>query len=187
MMTSNAPTTTTSPISAEDVKPLTELISAAAIAEIEHWRGKYPPERKRPPIIAALKIVQKEHNNYLDETVMNALAVYLDVPPIAVYEVATFYTMYNLKPVGEHVISVCTNLSCMMCGAKDVVKQLTERLNIGLGETTADGKITLVEVECMAACGGAPMLEVGEVFHENLTPEKIDAILQTLGWEDNHG
>lgn len=166
-----------------DAKRLTQMISADAIREIEHWRKKYPPERKRPPIIAALKVVQQENNNWLSEELMTAVADYLDVPHIAVFEVATFYTMFHLKPVGKHVISVCTNLSCMMCGSKQIVDHLQQRLGIKLGETTADGKFTLKEVECMAACGGAPMLEVQETYHENLTPQKVDQILQQLDVE----
>ncbi|WP_144393038.1 NADH-quinone oxidoreductase subunit NuoE [Pleionea sediminis] len=166
---------------------LKTLVSKEAIDEIEHWRSKYPAERKRPPIIAALKVVQAENGNSLNDDLMMALADYLDVPHIAVFEVATFYTMFHLKPVGEHVISVCTNLSCMMCGSKSIVEHLEKRLKISLGETTHDGRFTLKEVECMAACAGAPMLEVSETYHENLTFEKVDSILEELGLEVAHG
>lgn len=167
----------------ENQQMLKQLVSESAIEQIEQWRKKYPADRKRPPIIAALTIVQKENNNYLTEQLMTAVADYLDVPHIAVFEVATFYSMFHLKPVGQHVISVCTNLSCMMCGSKEIVKHLENRLSIKLGETTHDKKFTLKEVECMAACAGAPMLEVSEQYHENLTPEKVDLILQELGLE----
>jgi NADH-quinone oxidoreductase subunit E len=170
-------------MSSEDPKRLTTMISAKAIEEIEHWRSKYPADRKRPPIIAALKVVQAENENWLSEEHMKAVADYLDVPHIAVFEVATFYTMFHLKPVGKNVISVCTNLSCMMCGSDKIVEHLQSRLGIKLGETTSDGKFSLKEVECMAACGGAPMLEASEIYHENLTPEKVDSILNDLGWE----
>ncbi|MCO7225054.1 NAD(P)H-dependent oxidoreductase subunit E [Pleionea sp. CnH1-48] len=164
---------------------LEKMISEQAVADIEHWRKKYPVERKRPPILAALHIIQKENNNSLNEPLMQALADYLDVPHIAVYEVATFYSMYHTKPVGKTVISVCTNLSCMLCGSKNIVTHLEKRLNIRLGETTEDGAFTLKEVECMAACGGAPMLEVKEEFHENLTTEKVDHILAELGVDED--
>ncbi len=167
-------------MSQTNAQRLKKLVSNAAIQEIEHWRKKYPAERKRPPIIAALKVVQKENGNWLTEELMQAVADYLEVPHIAVYEVATFYTMFHLKPVGKHVISVCTNLSCMMCGSKNIVEHLQNKLGIQLGETTDDGRFTLKEVECMAACGGAPMLEVEEVFHENLTTQKVDAIIDDL-------
>ncbi len=172
-----------------ELKPdrLKKMISPAALEEIEHWRTKYPADRKRPPIIAALKIVQGENNNYLNDDLMMAVADYLEVPHIAVFEVATFYTMFHLKPVGKHVISVCTNLSCMMCGSQKIVDHLQDRLGIKLGETTDDKQFTLKEVECMAACGGAPMLEVAETYHENLTPEAVDNLLTDLGWEASHG
>jgi NADH-quinone oxidoreductase subunit E len=111
---------------------------------------------------------------------MDAVADYLDMPSISVYEVATFYSMYELKPVGKHKICICTNISCMLCGSDDVVAHFRKRLNIGLGETTADGRITLKEVECLGACVGAPMLQIGEHYYENLTPESIDQILDGL-------
>ena len=102
--------------SQQNKSTLEQLVSESAIKEIEQWRKKYPSDRKRPPIIPALTIVQKEHHNYLTEELMTAVADYLDVPHIAVFEVASFYSMYHLKPVGQNVISICTNLSCMMCG-----------------------------------------------------------------------
>ena len=159
---------------------LKKLLSAEAIAEIEHWRSKYPGERKRPPIIEALKVAQKENNQWLSQELMDAVADYLDVPRIGVYEVATFYTMFHLKPVGKHVISVCTNLSCSLCGSHKIVQHLEDKLGVKLGQTTNDGLFTLKEVECMAACGGAPMLEVQEEFHENLTIDKVDALINEL-------
>jgi NADH-quinone oxidoreductase subunit E len=100
--------------------------------------------------------------------------------PISVYEVATFYTMYDLKPVGRNKINVCTNISCMLCGSDDIVAHLQDRLGIQLGETTADGKVTLRQVECLGACGGAPMMQVNKTYYENLTAEKLDAILASL-------
>ncbi len=159
---------------------LKELLPASAIKEIDDWIKKYPAERKRPPIMPALKVVQEHNGNYLTEDSMQAVAEYLDVPPVAVYEVATFYTMFHLDKMGKHVISVCTNISCSLRGSDKVVKHLEDRLNIKLGETTKDGLVSLKEVECMAACGGAPMLEVDKVYHENLTEEKIDQILSDI-------
>ncbi|WP_196139476.1 NAD(P)H-dependent oxidoreductase subunit E [Aliikangiella sp. G2MR2-5] len=159
---------------------LKNLLSPDAIAEIDGWIKKYPPERKRPPIIAALKVVQEHNGNYLTEELMQAVAEYLDVPHIAVYEVATFYSMFHLNEVGKHVISVCNNISCSLRGADKVIEHLQNRLNIKVGETTDDGVYTIKTVECMAACGGAPMLEVDKVYHENLTEEKIDQILSDI-------
>jgi len=159
---------------------LKKLLSSEAIAEIDGWIKKYPAERKRPPIIAALKVVQEHNGNYLTEDLMQAVAEYLDVPLIAVIEVATFYSMFHLDKVGRHVISVCNNISCSLRGADGVVKHIQDRLNIKVGETTPDGLYTLKTVECMAACGGAPMLEVDKKYHENLTEEKIDQILSDI-------
>ena len=111
---------------------------------------------------------------------MDALAVYLDMPAISVYEVATFYSMYELEPVGENKISVCTNISCQLCGSDEIVEHLKTRLGIGFGETTEDGKVTLKEVECLGACCGAPMLQLNRDYHENLTADKIDNLLDGL-------
>jgi len=159
---------------------LKQLLPSKAIDEIDHWVKKYPAERKRPPIMPALKIVQEYQNNYLTEQSMQAVAEYLDVPPVAVYEVASFYTMFHLNKMGKHVVSVCTNISCSLRGSDKVIKHLENRLNIKLGESTEDGLFSLKEVECMAACGGAPMLEVDKIYHENLTEEKIDQILSDI-------
>jgi len=157
-----------------------ELISAESRAEIDKWIDKYPPEHKQSAVMAALRIVQNANGGYLSTELMDAVAEYLDMPSISVYEVATFYSMYELEPVGRHKICICTNISCMLCGSDDVVAHLRKRLNIGLGETTEDGRITLKEVECLGACVGAPMLQIGEHYYENLTPESIDQILDGL-------
>ena len=111
---------------------------------------------------------------------MDAVAEYLNMPPIAVYEVATFYSMYELEPVGRHKICVCTNISCMLCGSDNIVGRLTEKLGIKLGETTPDGRFTLKEVECLGACVDAPMFQIGDTYYGNLTAEKIDKILEDL-------
>ncbi len=159
---------------------LKDLIPDSEIKDIEVWIKKYPSNRKRPPIMPTLKIVQEYNGNYLTTEMMQAVAEYLDVPHVAVYEVATFYSMFNLNKMGKHVLSVCTNISCSLRGSDKVVQHLEDRLNIKLGETTEDGLFSIKEVECMAACGGAPMLEVDKIYHENLTPEKIDKILSNI-------
>ncbi len=156
-----------------------QLLSPEVRARIDRWIAKYPPDRKQSAVMAALRIVQEEHG-WLRRELMDAVADYLEMPPISVYEVATFYSMYDLEPVGRHKICVCTNISCMLRGAEDVVRHLEERLGIKMGETTPDGRFTLKEVECLAACGGAPMFQIGKRYYENLTPEKIDAILDSL-------
>lgn len=163
---------------------LKKLLPEPAIADIDSWIRKYPSEHKRPPITAALKVVQEHNGNYLSEDLMQAVAEYLGVPHVAVYEVASFYSMFHLDEVGKHVISVCKNISCSLRGAASVIEHLQDRLNIKLGETTPDGLYTIKAVECMAACGGAPMLEVNKKYYENLTPEKIDQILSDIAAMD---
>lgn len=111
---------------------------------------------------------------------MDAIAEYLDMRPIAVYEVATFYSMYELEPVGKHKICVCTNISCMLLGSDTVVDHLSDKLGINLGETTTDGRFTLKEVECLGACVNAPVIQIGDKYYENLTEEKIDQVLEGL-------
>ncbi len=112
---------------------------------------------------------------------MDAVATYLELPPIYVYEAASFYSMFELKPVGRHSVSVCTNISCMLCGAESIVDYIEAKLGIATGESTADGRIYLKpEEECLAACCGAPMMMVDHVYHENLTPARVDEILDAL-------
>ena len=155
------------------------MLSTSSLAQIEHEVAKYPPERKSSAVMAALRIAQEEHG-WLSEPLMDYVAQLLEMRPIQVYEVATFYSMYDLKPVGKHKINVCTNISCMLCGSDEVVKHLEQKLGIKMGETTADGRFTLRAVECLAACGGAPMFQIGKTYYENLTPQKIDQILGGL-------
>lgn len=157
------------------------VLSAQVRAEIDRWLTRYPPEQKRSAVLEALRYAQQDNGGYLTESMMDAVADYLGMPRIAVYEVASFYTMYNLAPVGKNVINVCTNISCMLCDSKKMVEHLQTRLGIGLNETTVDGKFTLREVECLAACANAPVAQVGKKYYENLTPEKIDAMLDELG------
>jgi NADH-quinone oxidoreductase subunit E len=149
--------------------------------EIDHWLAKFPSDRRRSAIIAALHAAQHENRGFLTAPIMDAVAAYLGVPPMQVYEIATFYSMFETHPVGRHHVSVCTNISCMLRGAEDLVAHVERKLGIKTGESTADGRIFLKrEEECLAACTGAPMLMVDHVFHENLTPEKIDRILDEL-------
>ena len=156
------------------------LISDAARAEIDKWVKKYPPEQKQSAVLTALHLVQEENGGWLTNEHLTAVANYLEMPPIAVYEVATFYSMFELKPVGLHKISVCTNISCMLSDCKKITDHLQQRLQINFGETTADGKFTLREVECLAACANAPMMQIDKTYHLDLTPEKVDKILDEL-------
>jgi len=156
-----------------------DLLSAAVRTEIDKWVAKYPPEQKRSAVMAALRLVQEEQG-CLNNEMMDAVADYLEMEPISVYEVATFYSMYDLKPVGRHKISVCTNISCMLCGSAELMDYLEKKLGVKPGESTADGKFHLKEVECLAACAGAPMFQIGKTYYEHLTQEKVDAILDSL-------
>jgi NADH-quinone oxidoreductase subunit E len=155
------------------------ILSEQSCNAIDKWLQKYPADQKQSAVLPALHIVQEEQG-YLSREVLDAVAHYLDMSPIAVYEVASFYSMFELSPVGKHKINICTNVSCMLRGSEKIVKHCEHRLGIKLGETTPDGKFTLRSVECLAACVGAPVCQVDKEYHENLTPEKIDAILDGL-------
>lgn len=156
------------------------LLSETVRQKIDAWLTKFPPDQKRSAILEALRLAQEQNNGYLSEPMMDAVADYLGLARIAVYEVATFYSLYHLEPVGKNVIYVCTNISCMLNGADKVVEHFEEKLNIKVGETTADGKFTLKEEECLAACANAPMCLIGKKYYENLTAEKIDGIVAEL-------
>ena len=155
-------------------------LSESVRNKIDQWLLRYPPEQKRSAVLQALHYVQEENNGWLNEASMDAVADYLNLPKIAVYEVATFYSMYHLDPVGRHVINVCTNISCMLNGSEEIVNHLKKRLQIDVNGTTPNGKFTLKTVECLAACAAAPMFQIGKKYYEHLTPEKIDAILEEL-------
>ena len=157
----------------------TAILSDASRAEIDRELAKYPPERRQSALMAALRIAQDEHN-WLSEELIELVAGVIGVPPVRAYEVATFYTMYDLKPVGKHKISVCTNISCMLRGSDEIIACLEKKLGVKFGETTEDGKFTLKEAECLAACAGAPMMQLDRDYHENLTPARVDEILDTL-------
>ncbi|MHB8743242.1 MAG: NADH-quinone oxidoreductase subunit NuoE [Sulfuricaulis sp.] len=166
----------------QQIQPVSKIgsLSAASRAEIDRWIAKYPPDRKQSAVMAALSIAQTQNGGWLSVDLIEAVAEYLEMAPIAVEEVATFYTMYDLKPVGRYKIYVCTNISCQLNGSDRIMKHLQQRLGIKPGETTAGGKFTLKEAECLAACGGAPMMMIGNAYYENLTPEKVDEILNKL-------
>jgi NADH-quinone oxidoreductase subunit E len=157
------------------------LLSEHARAEIDQWVAKFPPGRQRSATIAALRAAQEQNHGYLTPELMNAVAEYLKLPPIQVYEVASFYSMFEIHPCGRHHVSICTNVSCMLRGAEDLVAHAERKLGIRLGQSTPDGRILLKrEEECLAACTGAPMMMVDHVFHEHLTPEKVDRVLDEL-------
>tara|TARA_B100000508_G_scaffold140791_1_gene143454 strand:+ start:1695 stop:2195 length:501 start_codon:yes stop_codon:yes gene_type:complete len=156
-------------------------LSSEAKAAIDKELKKYPADRKRSACMAALTFVQKENGGHLTNPLIEAVADYLEIPSIAAYEVASFYSMYELAPVGRHKVCLCTNVPCMLRGADELGEHMKKRLKINYGETTKDGRITLKSVECMGACVGGPMMQVDDdVYHENLTTETVDKILDDL-------
>ncbi len=159
----------------------TVQLSSHVRDEIDRWTAKFPEEGKRSAVIGALHAVQHENDGYLTAELMNGVADYLGLPTIQVYEVATFYSMFQTKPVGRNNVAICTNISCMLRGADDLVEHVENKLGVKLGESTEDGRIYLKkEEECLAACCGAPMMMVNHVYHENLTTEVVDEILDGL-------
>jgi NADH-quinone oxidoreductase subunit E len=160
---------------------MTVQLSDHVRAEIDRWVAKFPPDRKRSAVLSALHAAQHENHGFLTPAIMDAVAAYLGLPNIQVYEVATFYSMFETKPVGRHHVSVCTNISCMLRGSQEIVERVEKKLGIKTGESTPDGRIFLKrEEECLAACTGAPMMMVDHIFHENLTPDSVDKILDEL-------
>ena len=158
-----------------------KLLTQATRHEIDEWVRKFPPGRQRSATISALRAAQEQNHGFLTPDLMDAVAEYLNLPPVQVYEIATFYSMFETHPCGRHHVSICTNLSCMLNGAEELVAHAEKKLGIKPNESTADRRIFLKrEEECLAACTGAPMMMVDHVFHEYLTPEKLDKILDEL-------
>ena len=156
------------------------MLSGKVRAEIDHWLAKFPPDQKNSAVLAALHAVQHEQG-WVSTEMMDAVAEYLEMPRVAVYEVASFYSMIETSPVGRNTVSICTNISCMLCGADDIVAHVEQKLGAKLGQTTSDGRIFLkLEEECLAACAGGPMMAVNGHYHENLTIEKVDRLLDEL-------
>ncbi|HEY8118114.1 MAG TPA: NADH-quinone oxidoreductase subunit NuoE [Methylophilaceae bacterium] len=156
------------------------MLSQESIAKIDYELTKYPAENRQAAVMSALRIAQME-KGWLSKETISFVADYLGIPEIAAMEVATFYNMYELEPVGKYKITVCTNISCMLRDSDTIVDHLNKRLGIGFNETTADGKFTLKEGECMGTCGGAPLFHINNTrMCEFLTPEKVDEILGEL-------
>ncbi len=156
------------------------MLSAEAIKKIDYELTKYPQDKREAAVMSALRIVQTEMG-WLSQECIQDVAAYLRIPEIAALEVATFYNMYDLEPVGKYKIAICTNISCMLRDSDGIVNHLQTKLGVGFNEVTADGKFCLKEGECMGACGGAPLMIVNNTeMHEFLTPEKVDMILKDL-------
>ena len=158
-----------------DSKP---RFSDAAMALVQKIIKRYPEGRQKSALLPVLHLAQAEFGGWLSPETMDYVASILNLKPIEVYEVASFYTMYNLRPVGKCVLEVCRTGPCMLRGSDDIIEYLENKLSIKDGETTADGMFTLKTVECLASCGTAPMMQVGDNYIENLTSEKLDVILE---------
>lgn len=156
------------------------MLTQASLDQIEIEAAKYPSDKRASVLMAALRIAQEE-KGHLDNALIEYIAGVAEVPVMRAYEVATFYSMYEHRPCGETQIKICTNISCLLRGSEEMVQHLEKRLGIKLGEVSADGKVGLKEVECLAACVGAPMLQLNKEYIENLTPEKIDEMLGSAG------
>jgi NADH-quinone oxidoreductase subunit E len=157
------------------------LLSQETLQVIDHWLAKFPADRKRSALIQSLIAAQAQNGGWLSRELIEAVAEYLELPPVWAHEVASFYSMFSLQPAGRHKVNVCTNISCWLNGAEDMVAHIEKKLGISTGETTGDGRISLVrEEECLAACCGAPMMVVDGHYHENLDVRKLDSILDGL-------
>jgi NADH-quinone oxidoreductase subunit E len=156
------------------------MLSAESLAQIDHELTKYPPDQKQSAVMSALRIAQAEIG-WLSRDTIEFVANYLAMPAIAAYEVATFYNMYDLQPVGRNKVTLCTNLPCQLQGADEIAEHLQAKLGIGFGETTEDGRYTLKEGECMGACGHGPLcLHNNHKMHDHLTPESVDKLLDDM-------
>jgi len=153
------------------------MLSESACKQIQDLIGQYP--RKRSALIPSLHLVQKELG-YISRDTMREIAEIFEISPNEVHEVTSFYTMFHRNPVGKYVLQVCTNISCQLCNAEGIMDHLTNRLGIKPGDTSPDGKLTLVEVECLGSCGTSPVVQINDDYHEELTPEKLDKILDSL-------
>ena len=151
--------------------------SEEKLNKVKEIIARYPEGKQKSALLPILHLAQEENNGWLSSDAMDYVAELLKIKPIEVYEVATFYSMYNLKPVGKHVFEVCQTGPCMINGSDNIIAYIKEKLGIGVGETTSDGMFTLKTVECLGACGYAPMMQMGNFFKEHLTNEKIDQII----------
>ena len=156
-------------------------LTAETCKRIDSWVAKFPEGKQRSAVIQSLIAAQEQNGGWLNNELIEAVANYLDLPPVWAYEVASFYSMFDRHPTGRHKVNICTNISCWLNGAEDLVKHVEKKLGVTMGDTTSDGRITLiVEEECLAACCGAPMMVVDGHYHENLDTKKVDEILDGL-------
>ncbi len=161
-------------------QPESFAFAAESMAEIKKVIARYPEGRQASAVMPLLDLAQRQSGGWLPRAAMDSVAEMLGMAPIRVYEVGTFYTMYNLEPVGEHLVQVCTNTPCALCGCADIVGACEDELGISLGQTTDDNKFTLREAECLGACVNAPMMQIGDDYYEDLDAESTKKVLQAL-------
>ncbi len=149
-------------------------------AEIDRQVAKYPPEWKQSAVMAALTLVQDHNGGWLTRELMDDVAAYLEIPRVSVYEVATFYSMYDLEPTAKNKVCICNSISCMLCGSEDLIAHVEKKYGVRPGQTAADGRFTLKEVECLGACRHAPAVLIGNAYHEHLSPEALDELIDGL-------
>jgi NADH-quinone oxidoreductase subunit E len=166
--------------SASEAVDRDSLFTPEIRAEIETWCAKYPPEWRQSAVIPALHILQAANGGWLTQQQLDDLAVYLGMPAIAVYEVASFYSMFDLEPVGRHKVCVCNSISCLLGGSEGLMHHIEEKYGVGPGETTPDGKFTFKEVECLGACRDAPAVLIGRTYHEKVSPAALDKLIDDL-------
>ncbi len=165
---------------ARDVDPMV-VLNDKTRAHIDHWLAKFPPDRKRSAVLQGLHAAQEQNAGWLTDELIAGVAKYLDLPPVWAYEVASFYSMFELEKVGRHNVAFCTNISCWLNGAEDLVAHAEKKLGCKTGQSTADGRIYLKrEEECLAGCAGAPMMVINGHYHERLTVAKVDELLDGL-------
>jgi NADH-quinone oxidoreductase subunit E len=149
-------------------------------AEIDRHLAKYPPEWKQSAVMPALTLLQEANGGWLTQELMDDVAAYLDMPKVAVYEVATFYNMYDLEPAARNKVCVCNSVSCMLCGSEELIEHVEKGYGVKPGETTSDGRFTFKEVECLGACRHAPAVLIGKTYHESLSPGMLDELIEGL-------
>jgi NADH-quinone oxidoreductase subunit E len=152
--------------------------SPEKLNRVNELKGRYPEGKSKSAILDVLHMAQQANGGWLDVASMDYVAQLMEIKPIEVYEVATFYSMYNLKPVGKYIFEVCQTGPCMIKGSDEIINYIKEKLNIGINETTTDGLFTLKTVECLGACGYAPMMQLGKMYREHLTKERVDEIIE---------
>jgi NADH-quinone oxidoreductase subunit E len=170
----------TAPLAVDHDRDKDALFSEEVRAGIDRELAKYPPEWQQSAVMAALTLVQEANGGFLTRALMDDVAAYLDMPAVSVYEVATFYGMYDLEPVGRHKVCICNSISCMLNGSEELIEHVKARHGVAPGETSADGRFTLKEFECLGACKDAPAVLVDHTYHECLTPAALERLIDHL-------